>query len=120
MDADQQALSGATYDVILFKGDQHLNETHRSNQTAAMQKYTFQRFRKLEDYLNYLRSIVQFYIMLKMFILNYGSMHFRIIQKWLSKQDAIREEVRQIVSQIQNDLGCQNDKIQMFWTRLAS
>jgi hypothetical protein len=72
MDADQQALSGGTYDVILFKGDQHLNETYRSNQTAAMQKYTFQRFRKLEDYLNYSRSIVQFYIMVKMFIFNYG------------------------------------------------
>jgi hypothetical protein len=42
MDRDGQALSGATYDVMLFKGDQHLNETHRSGQTAAMQHYTFQ------------------------------------------------------------------------------
>ena len=41
MDAEQEALSGATYDVMLFKGDQHLNETHTPGQTAAMQNYTF-------------------------------------------------------------------------------
>jgi hypothetical protein len=27
---------------MLFKGDQQLDETHRSNQTAAMQKYIFE------------------------------------------------------------------------------
>jgi hypothetical protein len=27
---------------MLFKEDQHLNETHRSGQTTAMQNYTFQ------------------------------------------------------------------------------
>jgi hypothetical protein len=42
MNAAGQTLSGATYDVMLFKGDQHLNETHRPGQTAAMQNYTFQ------------------------------------------------------------------------------
>ncbi|MDQ3837508.1 MAG: hypothetical protein M3270_11350 [Thermoproteota archaeon] len=44
----------------------------------------------------------------------------RAIPKWLSEQDAIREEIRHAVSQIQNDLGYQNEKIQMLWTRLAS
>jgi hypothetical protein len=42
MDTDGQTLSGAKYDVMLFKGDQHLNEIHRAGQTAAMQNYTFQ------------------------------------------------------------------------------
>lgn len=42
MDTDGQPLSGAAYDVMLFKGDQHLNETHRSGQIAALQNYTFQ------------------------------------------------------------------------------
>ena len=48
------------------------------------------------------------------------SMDFRMLQEWLSKQDAIRDQIRQTVSQIQNDLGCQNDKIQMLWTRFSS
>ena len=42
MDTDGQTLSGAKYDVMLFKGDQHLKEIHRAGQTAAMQNYTFQ------------------------------------------------------------------------------
>jgi hypothetical protein len=41
MDANGQQLEGATYDVMLFKGDQHLDETHRTGQTASTQEYIF-------------------------------------------------------------------------------
>lgn len=41
MDANGQELRDATYDVMLFKGEMHLDETHRSDQTAREQKYIF-------------------------------------------------------------------------------
>jgi plastocyanin len=40
-DAEGNELSDVTYSIMLFKGDQHLNESHREDQTAAQQKYTF-------------------------------------------------------------------------------
>jgi hypothetical protein len=41
MDAGGKHLEGATYDVMLYKGNQHLDESHRSGQTASEQKYVF-------------------------------------------------------------------------------
>jgi hypothetical protein len=34
-------LSNATYDIMLFKGDIHLDETHIEDEVAAKQVYTF-------------------------------------------------------------------------------
>ena len=49
MDANKQTLSGATYDVMLVKGDQHLNETRRSNQTARSTKVHLPRRRSVHS-----------------------------------------------------------------------
>lgn len=41
MDPNGNILNNVTYDVMFFREDQYLDETHRSNQTASEQKYTF-------------------------------------------------------------------------------
>jgi hypothetical protein len=41
MDTNAEQLSNATYDVMIFKGGKHFDETHRAYQTAAEQNYTF-------------------------------------------------------------------------------
>lgn len=41
LDAEGNELSDATYSIMLFKGEEHLNETHREDQNVAEQKYTF-------------------------------------------------------------------------------
>jgi hypothetical protein len=40
-DASGNQLNNATYDIMFFKGDTHLDETHRAGQTAAQQAYNF-------------------------------------------------------------------------------
>jgi hypothetical protein len=40
-DASGNQLNNATYDMMFFKGDSPLNETHRAGQTAAQQAYNF-------------------------------------------------------------------------------
>jgi hypothetical protein len=40
-DASGNQLNNATYDIMLFKGDTRLDETHRAGQTAAQQAYNF-------------------------------------------------------------------------------
>jgi hypothetical protein len=40
-DASGNQLNNATYDIMFFKGDTHLDETHRASQTAAQQAYNF-------------------------------------------------------------------------------
>lgn len=40
-DANGDILNDATYDVMLFRGEQRLDETHRSAQTTSEQKYVF-------------------------------------------------------------------------------
>jgi predicted secreted protein with PEFG-CTERM motif len=34
-------IANPSYSIMLFKGGQHLNESHREGQTAAQQTYTF-------------------------------------------------------------------------------
>jgi hypothetical protein len=41
MNANDQPLQEATYDLMLYKGTTHLAETHRASQTAREQKYSF-------------------------------------------------------------------------------
>ena len=41
MDADGNHLDGITYDIMLFHGGEHLDETHRAGQTAREQRYIF-------------------------------------------------------------------------------
>jgi len=41
MDTNGVQLEDATYDMMIFKGDKHLDETHRSDQAAVEQKYIF-------------------------------------------------------------------------------
>jgi hypothetical protein len=36
-----EQIEDTTYDIMLFKDDQHITESHRSNQTAKQQKYVF-------------------------------------------------------------------------------
>jgi hypothetical protein len=39
--ASGSEISNATYTIMLFKGWEHLSNTHREGQTAAQQRYTF-------------------------------------------------------------------------------
>jgi hypothetical protein len=39
-DANGDQLSNATYEIMLFKGDIHLNETHKAGGKAAKQVHT--------------------------------------------------------------------------------
>lgn len=41
MNSEGSILTNATYDIMVYRGDQHLDETHRSGQTASEQKYVF-------------------------------------------------------------------------------
>ena len=42
MDEQGNHLDEATYDIVLLKDGEHLDDTHRTNQTATDQHYTFE------------------------------------------------------------------------------